>query len=266
MNHEFTVRPATLATLPDVHALLPDPQDRERRTADTRQRIEDGRLSPEQFLLLRSARGVEGVAFMSRAPQVPVFPASRPDTPSEALTLLFSRLRDHDAGWKLLLDSTRTTATPDTALAAGWHWDAPPHLMYTTDLAARSYRSFSDVEEVHPHDPEVHRTLSALGQPNWEKREGWHLYALRSGAAVVALAGVGPSSRANWANMNMIGVLPVHRGLGYGQRLHEHLLARASQQYTHHGGGTEETNRPMRRIFERNGSVQAARQCYFRQP
>lgn len=49
-----------------------------------------------------------------------------------------------------------------------------------------------------------------------------------------------------------------------GQRLHAHLLARAAQEFGWHMGRTEADNHAMRRIFERSGSREKARQLYFR--
>ncbi|MFD1732817.1 hypothetical protein ACFSC4_22705 [Deinococcus malanensis] len=42
------------------------------------------------------------------------------------------------------------------------------------------------------------------------------------------------------------------------------MLARAAERFTMHGGGTEQGNHPMRRIYEKNGSRQDAVQMYFR--
>ncbi|MFD1732850.1 GNAT family N-acetyltransferase [Deinococcus malanensis] len=113
--------------------------------------------------------------------------------------------------------------------------------------------------------PEITRLMDTLGHPDWSCKEGWTLVALPdTDGHPVALGAFGPSTRPGWANLNMLGVHPDARGQGYGTRLHAHMLARAAERFTMHGGGTEQGNDGMRRIYEKNGSRQDAVQMYFR--
>lgn len=272
MNHEFTVRPATLATLPDVHALLPDPRDRERRTADTRQRIEDGRLSPEQFLVLRTDRGVEGVALISHAPYVPVFPQVRPDTTDAALSGFLTELYARTPpGKTLVLQDDRFPRRAELAQAAGWQPDgAGAHVMYQTDLTARPYSQDPHITE-YPHGTEwpqaVRDLMTRLGRADWESSEGWTLVSVPDDAGHPAgLAASGPGGRPGEISVNMLGVRPDQRGRGLGRRLEEHLFARALPAFTRHAGGTDASNHPMRRILEGLGSRLVATQLYFTRP
>ncbi|MBB5297449.1 hypothetical protein HNQ10_004322, partial [Deinococcus metallilatus] len=59
-------------------------------------------------------------------------------------------------------------------------------------------------------------------------------------------------------------ILPTSARQTLGTRLHEHLLALAAEQFTHHVGTTAAENLPMRRIYQKNGSRPTVTQMYFR--
>ncbi|MDL2342771.1 GNAT family N-acetyltransferase [Deinococcus sp. MIMF12] len=265
----YTIQTPTLNTLADFFALHPDPLDVAKRLPILRENVAAGRVRLENVLILRSERGVEGTALISVAPQIPVFPRFRPDVTPEGMTALARALRERvEPERKLMLQDDLAPLDADAVLAGGWVSDAPVHVMYDTDLQARSYPLAPDAVEGGDElrqRPEVAVLLDTLGHADWEWAEGWTLVALPDTAGQpVALGAFGPSTRPGWVNLNMIGVHPDARGQGHGTRLHAHLLARAAESFTMHGGGTEADNHAMRRIFEKNGSRQTATQMYFR--
>ncbi|WP_104990148.1 GNAT family N-acetyltransferase [Deinococcus sp. NW-56] len=266
----YTIETPTLDTLTDFFALHPDPLDVAQRLPILRDNLAAGRVRLENLLILRSERGIEGTALISAAPQVPIFPRFRPDVTPAAMTALACALRDRaEPERKLLLqDDLAPLQHADAVLVAGWVRDAPVHVMYETDLQARSYPLVPDAVEGGDdlrQRPDIAALLETLGHSDWEWAEGWTLVALPgTDGQPVALGAFGPSGRPGWANLNMIGVHPSARSQGLGTRLHAHLLARAAESLAMHGGGTEQGNHAMRRIFENNGSRHVATQMYFR--
>lgn len=267
----YTLEPLTPDTLADAYALHPDREEAARLLAGLRERVAAGGLRPDQFLILRSGRGVEGVALIPSAVRVPVFPRFRPDVTPEGMTLLARAIRERGGpGRTLLLQDDLAPLNAGAVLGAGWVGDAPVHVMYETDLRARPYPlahgAVEGGDELRRR-PDVSALLEVLGQSGWEGSEGWTLVALPGDdGRPVALGAFGSSTRPGWASLNMIGVHPEARGQGHGSRLHAHLLARAAEHFTHHGGGTEADNLAMRRVFEKSGCRHVATQMYFRQP
>ena len=265
--NSFTVERATDSTLPDAYALHPDRADAEQRLAQFRERMATGQTRPEQFVLLRSERGVEGVVLIAQNPQVPLIPRARADTPGVGLTQFFAFLHEAAPERTLLLDSGLTELDAAPALSAGWTLD-DAQVMYETDLNTRTWALGPDALEGGAERlkrPEVAALLAELGQADWETDPDWLVVALpNENGEPVALGAVGPSGRPGWASIDMIGVRESERGQGLGTRLHAHLLARAAERFTHHAGRTEASNHAMRRIFERNGSEPRAQQLYFK--
>ncbi|MCP2015696.1 GNAT superfamily N-acetyltransferase [Deinococcus sp. HSC-46F16] len=261
----YTIETPTLDTLADFFALHPDPQDVAKRLPILRQNVAAGRVRLENLLILRSERGIEGTALISAAPQVPVFPRFRPDVMPEGVTALALALRDRaEPERKLLLQDNLAPLRAAPVEGAGWVLDEE-HVMYETDLRARTFVPDPQARSVTPDDPAVRVLLGALGRAGFELREGWHLVVLPdTSGQPVALGAFGPSGRPEWASLDQIGVHPSARGQGLGTRLHAHLLARAAEQFTMHAGGTGADNHAMRRILASNGSRHVATQMYFR--
>lgn len=265
----YTIETPTLDTLTDFFALHPDPLDVAQRLPILRDNLAAGRVRLENLLILRSERGIEGTALIPIAPQVPIFPRFRPDVAPEGMTTLARALHSRaEPERKLLLQDDLAPLKTEAVFAAGWVTDAPVHVMYETDLQARSYPLVPGALEGGDdlrQRPEIAALLNTLGHSDWAWSEGWTLLALPGAdGQPVALGAFGPSTRPGWANLNMLGVHPGARGQGYGTRLHAHLLARAAERFTMHGGGTEQGNHAMRRIFAGNGSRHVATQMYFR--
>lgn len=263
----FTVERASLATLPDAYALHPDRADAERRLAQFRQRMAAGQVSPEQFVLLRSERGVEAVTLVADNAQVPLFSRHRADTATQGLTQFYGHLREFWPERTLLLDSTLNAVDALPALAAGWVLD-DEQLTYETDLTARMWPLAPDALEGGMElmkRPRVAALLGELGRADWTLAPEWVLVALPgAGGQPAALGALGPANRPGWAGLDLIGVREDQRGRGHGTRLHAHLLARAAERFAHHGGITAANNVAMRRIFERNGCELRGQQLYFR--
>ncbi|MHA0043162.1 GNAT family N-acetyltransferase [Deinococcus sp. PEB2-63] len=262
----YTLEAATHDTLADVVALIPDSAEAARRLTFTRSRVEAGALRPEQFLLLRSPRGLEGVCLRPASPQIPLLPRLREDVPAGALIALLRELRA--AAPRLILVSTQAPLRRDEAEAAGWALQEANVVYETTDLRARSYPADPHVQPVTVHDPGVAEALTALGREDWTPGEDWTLHALTHAGEVVALAALGASGPPDTAGIDLIGVLPHRRGRGqgFGGRLHAHLLHLAAQTFGMHVGGTEADNHAMRRLFERHGARLVSTQLDFRAP
>lgn len=262
----YQIEHPTLDTLADFFALHPDPADVARRLPTLRENIRAGRVLLENVLLLRSERGVEGTVLIPGPVQVPAFPRFRPDTPAEGITA-FARAIREKVGPERLLVLQDDQAPPNAAPveAAGWVLD-DRHVMYETDLHARSYARDPEAQEVDAADPGIESLLDRLGRADFQLRDGWTLLALPDvSGQPAALGAAGPSGRPDWASVDMLGVLPHARGQGLGTRLHAHLLALAAEGHGQHGGGTGADNHAMRRIYEKNGSRLVVTQMYFRQ-
>lgn len=260
----FTVQPATAETLPDLVALIADREDAARRLTFMRERLAGGQFRLENTLILRSGRGVEGNALINAVPQIPVFPHLRSDAPEEAVTALARAILE-GAGpeQRLLLDDHLAPLQAAPFEAAGWVLDSR-HVMYETDLRARTYPLDPQAQTVNADQAEIRELLAQLQQPGWESEEGWTLITLPgTDGSFAALGAVGPGGRPDTASVNMIGVRPQAREQGLGTRLHAHLLALAARQFATHTGGTEAENAAMRRIFDKHGSRLAATQMYF---
>ena len=141
--NSFTVERATDGTLPDAYALHPDRADAEQRLAQFRERMAAGQTRPEQFVLLRSERGVEAVVLIAQNPQVPLIPRARADTPGMGLTQFFAFLHEVAPERTLLLDSGLTELNTAPVLSAGWTLD-DEQVMYETDLTARTWALIPD--------------------------------------------------------------------------------------------------------------------------
>lgn len=263
----FTVERATLTTLPDAFALHPDPAEAQTRLERFRQRVAEGKASPEQFILLRSERGIEGVATLSPQVFVPLLVQTRPDTTPAAHQQFFAALLELAPQRTLLLDSTHTPPDAAPALAAGWTLD-DEQVVYETDLSARRWSLAPDALEGGAElleRPQIRALAAELGQADLELGEGWRLAALLDEMGKpAALGAFGPSGRPDWASINLVGVREMARGKGLGTHLHAHLLACAAREFGWHVGRTEAENHAMRRIFERNGSTLKSRQLYLR--
>ncbi|EYB68696.1 hypothetical protein DEIPH_ctg017orf0027 [Deinococcus phoenicis] len=265
----YTVQPATPETLADLYALYSDPADVAKRLPTLRENIAAGRVSLDRILFLRSARGVEGTVLLPGPVRVPAFPRFRPDVPADAMTAFAKAIREKVEPKRLLV--LQDDLAPLNALAleaAGWVLD-DQQVMYETDLRARSYRLDPGAVEGSADwlsRPEVRALLDAEGHIDYELAEDATMVALEDEGRLAAFGTVSPSGRTGCANIHLIGVLPQLRGKGLGTRLHEHLLALAAGQFTHHGGTTGTENLPMRRIYEKNGSRPTVTQMYFKQP
>ncbi|QFP76594.1 GNAT family N-acetyltransferase [Deinococcus sp. AJ005] len=260
----FTVQPATAETLPDLVALIADREDAARRLNFMRERLAVGQFKLENTLILRLGRGVEGHALINAVPQIPVFPNLRADVFEEAVIALGGAiLEGAGPGQGLILDDNLAPLQAAPFEAAGWVLDSR-HVMYETDLRARTYPLDSQAQTVDADQPEIRELLKRLGQPDLELSVGWILIVLPGADGLTAALGaVGPGGRLDTASINLLGVLPPFRGQGLGTRLHAHLLALAAQQFATHAGGTEAENAAMRRIFDKHGSRLAATQMYF---
>lgn len=265
---ECTIERATAETLPDAYGLHPDRAEAQTRLEQFRQRVAQGQARPEQFVLLRSRRGVEGVALLPKHPHVPLVVHTREGASAGGLTPFYAELRAAAPERTLLLDSTLAALDPGPALEAGWKPSAPEQVLYETDLAARTWALTPGTLEGGAElleRPDLAALLAELGQGGWTGGPDWRVVALLGEAGLpVALGALGPSNRPGWASINLIGVQEGERGRGLGGHLHAHLLARAAERFAWHAGGTEADNQAMRRIFERNGSQLRARQLYFR--
>ncbi|QLG13268.1 GNAT family N-acetyltransferase (plasmid) [Deinococcus sp. D7000] len=263
--HPFTVQHPTTETFPDLVALVPDPGEAAKRSNVLSEQIAAGQLKLEQFLILRSGRGVEGLAMVNDLAQVPIFPHLRADTPDEAITTLAQALQKQaHPGQQLILTDAFAPLNSEPMTAAGWLLDGQ-HAVYETDLRARSYPVDTQAQIVNADRPDIRALMAQLGQGDWEGSEDWTLIALTGAdGRPVALCAVGPGGRPDTANLNMIGVLSQARGQGLGTRLHAHVLALAAQKFARHNGGTEVDNVAMRRIFEKHGSRLMATQMYFK--
>ncbi|CAM4420518.1 GNAT family N-acetyltransferase [Deinococcus marmoris] len=260
----FTIQPATAETLPDLVALMADREEAARRLNFMRERLSGGQLKLEQTLILRSERGVEGHAVINAVPQIPVFPNLRADAPEEAIIALAQAIRAQ-AGpeQRLLLDDNLAPLLAAPFEAAGWVLNSR-HVMYETDLRARSYPLDPQAQTVDADQPDIREALDQLGQPDLDPSEDWTLITLPDKYGLpAALGAVGPGGRPDTASINLIGVLSPSRGQGLGTRLHGHLLALAARQFASHAGGTEADNGAMRRIFDKHGSRLVATQMYF---
>ncbi|AWT36501.1 GNAT family N-acetyltransferase [Deinococcus arenae] len=257
----YTLEAAQPDTLDDVVALISDPAEAARRLTFTRTRIEAGALRPEQYLILRSPRGVEGVCLRPTNPRVPLFPQLREDVPAEALTVFLRELRA--AAPRLILFSTQAPLRREEAQAAGWALQEANVVYETADLRARSYPADPHVQPVTVNDPGVAAALTALGREDWTPGEDWTLYALTHAGEVAALGALGASGRPDTAGIDLIGVLPQRRGQGFGGRLHAHLLHLAAQTFGTHVGGTEAGSHAMRRLFDRHGARLVSTQLDF---
>ncbi|OLV18110.1 GNAT family N-acetyltransferase [Deinococcus marmoris] len=260
----FTVQPATAETLPDLVALIVDREDAAGRLTFLRERLAGGQLKLENTLILRSDKGVEGHALINTVPQIPVFPNLRADVPEEAVIALAQAiLAQAGPEQRLLLDDNLAPLQAAPFEAAGWVLDSR-HVIYETDLRARTYPLDPQAQTVDADQPEIRELLKQLGQPDLEVSDGWTLIALPGADGLTAALGaVGPGGRPDTASINLIGVLPPSRGQGLGTRLHAHLLALAARQFATHAGGTEAENAAMRRVFDKHGSRLAATQMYF---
>lgn len=261
----FTVQHPTPETFPDLVALVPDPEDATNRLNFLHEQVAAGRLQLEQFQVLRSARGVEGVALVNELAQVPIVPHLRADTPDEAITVLARALQQQAAPeQQLILTDTFAPLKPAPVVAAGWLLDSH-QVIYETELRARPYPLDSQAQIVDADHPEIRMLMEDLGQGDWKGSEDWTLIALPGAdGGLAALCAVGPGGRPDTASLNMMGVLPQERGQGLGTRLHAHALALAARRFSTHYGGTERENSAMRRIFERHGSRLMATQLYFK--
>ncbi|CAM3638291.1 GNAT family N-acetyltransferase [Deinococcus frigens] len=261
----FTIQPATAETLPDLVALVTDREDAARRLNFLRERLAGGQFKLENTLILRSERGVEGHTLINALAQIPIFPHLRSDVPEEAVMALARAVREQAApGQSLLLDSNLASLRAAPFEAAGWVLDSR-HVVYETDLRARSYPLDPQAQSVDANRPDIRELLEQLGQPHLEPSEDWTLIALAGAdGSPAALGATGPGGRPDTASINLIGVLPQSRGQGLGTHLHAHLLALAARKFARHDGGTEAENSAMRRVFDKHGSRLMATQMYFK--
>ena len=158
----------------------------------------------------------------------------------------------------LILDSTLAPRGAEPARAAGWAHTAT-HVLYETDLRARTFAPDPDAREVGTDSPAVRALLAELGRADWQPDGDAVLVALfGEGAEPLALGTVQASGRPEAANLDLIGVRPGRRGQGHGTRLHAHLLARAEEDFGRHFGATDADNLAMRRILARHGARETA--------
>lgn len=263
----YTIETPTLDTLSDFFALHPDPADVARRLPVLRENIEAGRVLLENLLILRSDRGIEGTALIAQAVQVPVFPRFRPDVAPEGMTALARAIHIRTGPeHRLVLQDDQAPLNAAAIEAAGWVLD-DHQPQYQTDLHARPYRRDPQAVEGGADwldRPEVQALLQAQGETDYELGGRERLVRLPGGEGLAAFGKIGSSGRPGYANIHLIGVLPGARGRGLGTRLHEHLLALAAEEHTHHGGSTRADNHAMRRIYAKNGSELVATHLYFR--
>ncbi|WP_221089725.1 GNAT family N-acetyltransferase [Deinococcus aquaedulcis] len=270
--NEWTIQPARPDTLDQTVALLSGAEEAARRLQMTRDNVAAGRVKPEQFQLLSSARGVEGVCLIPLPPAVPLLPRLRADVPEAAAQAFLAHLRGCVAATpdrRLILDDTQGPLLAGLAQAAGWQLQEEA-VIYETDLQVPRWvpdPQAQHLEAAAVASPEVRVLLRALDRPDFALRDGWTLVGLpETDGTLAALGATGPGGRPGTAGLDLIGVYPAVRGQGLGRRLHGHLLSVAAQSFSEHMGGTDAHNHPMRRIFERHGGVLAQQQLIFTQP
>ena len=255
----FEVTPATPDTLADLYVLHPDREDAARRLEALRGRLATGHVRFDQLLILRGPRGVEGTLLLAGNPAVPLFPRLRPDAPAPAVTALLRSARAQVSPERsLILDSTLAPLGAEPARAAGWAHTAT-HVLYETDLRARTFAPDPDAGEASTDSPAVRALLAELGRADWQPDGDEVLVALfGEGAEPLALSTVQASGRPDAVTLDLIGVQPGQRGQGHGTRLHAHLLARAAACFGRHVGATDADNLAMRRILARHGARETA--------
>lgn len=256
LTEGFEVTPATSETLADLYALHPDREDAARRLEALRERLATGHVRLDQTLILRGPRGVEGTLLLAGNPAVPLFPRLRPEAPTPARTALLRAARAQVSPARpLILDRMLAPLGAAPARAAGWAHTAT-HVLYETDLHARTFAPDPAAREVGADDTAVRALLAELGRADWRPDEDAVLVALFGGAGEpLALGTVEPAARPDAANLDLIGVKPGVRGQGYGTRLHAQLLGRAAAGgFTRHVGATDADNPAMRRILARHGA------------
>ncbi len=91
---------------------------------------------------------------------------------------------------------------------------------------------------------------------------GW--YTALDGGAPVGVVLPQPYPDDPRGTIFYIGVLPAHRGRGYGATLHAFGLACLSGRARSYVGSTDVRNEPMRRVFSRNGCRETKRQLFYR--
>ncbi|MBZ9752383.1 GNAT family N-acetyltransferase [Deinococcus sp. HMF7604] len=267
---DWTIEPARPEALHEVVALLPDPAEAERRLSLLRENVAAGRTHPEQFQLLRSARGLEGVCLLPTPAHIPLLPRLQAGVPRAAAQAFLAHLRRQATpGRQLILDDTLAPLGREAAQAAGWQFQEEA-VFYTTDLRARTWPADPQAQRLGPEAltrPDVQRLLAALDRADLSLKEGWVLVALSDAAGhLTALGATGSGGRPSTASIDLIGVHPAARGQGLGRRLHAHLLALASHTFTGHMGATWADNHAMIRIFEGHGAVLSQRHLVFVQP
>ncbi|MFC4427969.1 GNAT family N-acetyltransferase [Deinococcus navajonensis] len=263
----WTIAHPTLPTLSDLHALVSDPAEAAERTRQTRQRLENGQLKLEQWLILRDVRGVEGVALISANSRVPTIPRFRRDVSPAHFTALL-RAVHHRAGpqGRLVLQEDLAPMNWDAAAAAGWHIDSE-ELIYQTDLRGRLATPEPDARSLRTTDldrPDLQALLAALDRADLSLPDDWTLVGLPAAdGTLVALGACGPA-RPGTGGIDLIGVHPAYRGRGLGKRLHAYLLGCLAGQCSDHSGVTGADNLAMRGVFAASGSQHIHTQLYFR--
>ena len=270
----YTFSPPTEATLRDVVAVRnPDP---EAGYAQALAALADGRLDLSKRRLFLAAG--KPLAALTRAPVPrPIYrlKAEPGMTEGDVLELLRFATTLSEAGGPAALNYTAQSSPDFGALALGRGWTLEAHVMgFRTDLSSRDDLEPDPAARTFPVEEFPGKDFSRFYRPIWthdaeaqelkpllEEVQNFHDYN-ENGEGVYLLDGEQPVAAGvvNYgetldapADMTLIGVLPEHRNRGWGGRLHRHLMGLARGRAATYVGSTDVRNRPMLRLFERNG-------------
>ena len=270
---KYSFLPLTEATLRDfVSVRNPDP---EAGYSQALAALADGRLELSKRRLFR-ADG-KPLAALTRAPVPrPIYrlKAESDLTEADTLELLSFAMTLSEADGPATLNYAAQTSPDFSALALGRGWTLEAHVRgYRTNLSVRddleadpAAQTFPVVHFLSENFLAFYRSIwthdvDAQGlQPLLEEVQNFHDYNedgegvyLFDGGQPVAAGVVSYGDSDDPADMTLIGVLPEHRNRGWGGRLHRHLMWLARGRAAAYVGSTDVRNRPMLRLFEKNG-------------
>lgn len=266
----YTFTQPTEATLRDfVTVRNPDPESEYSRAAEA---FAQGRLELSKRRLFTADE--RPLAALTRAPVPrPIYHLrAEPDlTEADALELLRFAATLGEAGGPATLNYTAGTAPDLSALALEQGWTLEAHVRgYRTDLSRRDDLEADPTARTFPVAHLLSGDFLAFYRPVWmhdvdtqelkpllEEVRNFHDYN-ESGEGVYLFDGeqpvaAGVVSYGEPADMTLIGVSPEYRNKGWGRRLHRHLMWLAKNRTRVYVGSTDVRNRPMLRLFERNG-------------
>ena len=269
----YSFLPPTEATLRDfVGVRNPDP---EAGYLQALAALADGRLElSNRRLFLADGKPL---AALTRAPVPrPIFrlKAELDLTERDVPPLLRLATTLSEAGGPATLNYTAQTSPDFSALALGRGWRLEAHVRgYRTDLSVRDDLEADPAARTFPVAHFLSEDFLAFYRSVWthdvdaqglkpllEEVQNFHDYNengegvyLFDGDQPVAAGVVSYGDSGAAADMTLIGVLPEHRNRGWGGRLHRHLMGLAKGRATTYVGSTDVRNRPMLRLFGKNG-------------